>query len=95
MRSDSTGPCSALLILKVSRLSFSLFCARKSGFGGRGMSFKEISFRFCFDSLSYICDGVNILFPNAEKLELNDSFCKYCPLDEKGELFNVFLSVLK
>lgn len=93
-RRDWTGSGSALLILKVSRLSLSFFWIWKSGLGGRGTSFKEIPLISCSNSLSYICGGLSI-FLYEIALEFNGSFCEEYPFNEKGELDGMSLSVLK
>lgn len=92
MRRASTEPGSALLMLKVSRLSFSLLCT--SGLGGRGILLNEISFTLGFDSSWNNCEGLKTLFPYEVRLESGSS-CKECSFDEKGELLKAFLPVLK
>ena len=80
MRNASTGPESALLRLKVSRLSLSLLCANMSGLGGRGTLFNEISFESRFELTAFS--------------KYDDPPCRDCSLDESNEPLREFLFML-
>lgn len=71
---------------------FSLFCISKSGFGGRGTSFKEIALEYVSlcDLLPYTCGGLNAL-----RFKLNSSLCEDWSFKEMGNLVDGSFMVMK